>query len=297
MTSIAVEAFERFAQSELGQRFGLSDKRGIRFLCLSGVSGRHGSVTLMVFTNAQCVPSVVMKIARHAENLMRVRKRVDSALSQSIAQPIYLSEVRGHSVAITTFLPGRTLAGVLRGIAGFRKARYLTAGEEWITRLGLETKAATANQRLECLLHHLEGFLSSTHSHELRRKAQFSQRLIQDELKSIPAVVQHGDFHTGNLLIDCSGNITGVLDWADCQLDGLPGIDLVKLMNSFGIQARNLGRRMGKYCQRLGIRPQTCFALCFAHLVFGRNTKAHIRKQVATSGMDPLELRMCRIPL
>ena len=56
-------------------------------------------------------------------------------------------------------------------------------------------------------------------------------RLVRD-LHARPVVLGwvHGDFHPGNVLLDPSGEVTGILDWAGAFGPDLPALDLVHWM-------------------------------------------------------------------
>jgi hypothetical protein len=104
---------------------------------------------------------------------------------------------------------------------------------------------------------------------------------LESRLQALPRGFGHGDFWAGNLLIDASGSLTGVIDWEHAASAQLPLLDLLHLElhaerpvtpGRWGTAvaerllpwARAGGSELARsYCERIGLKPT---ASLFVHL-------------------------------
>jgi len=149
------------------------------------------------------------------KQLQSVVARLDSDFPE-ISQPLGSGDFRGIPYFVEMALPG---------VAGNEFARYQGTSGHW-KRLALDFLArfhaavvaneAVARERLEKLLadmvEPLASLLDRTGTAQLEQLA----RWVADALsgRSMPHLIAHGDFHSGNVLLDDSGKkLTGVIDW------------------------------------------------------------------------------------
>jgi hypothetical protein len=55
-------------------------------------------------------------------------------------------------------------------------------------------------------------------------------RAIADPVQRLPSVLRHGDLWAGNVLVDRSGNLSGLVDWDAADRGAAPGADLLQLI-------------------------------------------------------------------
>jgi Phosphotransferase enzyme family len=94
---------------------------------------------------------------------------------------------------------------------------------------------------------------------------------IADTLQALPSILRHGDLWAGNLLVDGSGKLCGLVDWDAAHPAAVPGADLLQLVaTAFRRRARlalgpaflarpwrlaEFERAAARYWSVLGIRP------------------------------------------
>jgi Ser/Thr protein kinase RdoA (MazF antagonist) len=123
-------------------------------------------------------------------------------------------DVSGLAASIETAAAGRRLSAILTA-AGSRaaKMRAVDAVAKWIVRVGLETRHDGAAGEVE----------------RLRKEVLASWPVASEELLSdlggLPAVLQHNDLGTWNIVSDGGADFTAV-DWESANPSGLPLWDL-----------------------------------------------------------------------
>ncbi len=116
---------------------------------------------------------------------------------------------------------------------------------DWLTQLAVRTvdlSAASCSDAAQDLATLLKRYV------EIYRPQDHHRRALERQLESLaaanerfPAVFQHGDPGTWNILIDPSGR-AGFLDWESADPRGMPLWDLLYFLRSFCVEA---GRRTG----------------------------------------------------
>lgn len=83
------------------------------------------------------------------------------------------------------------------------------------------TDVALRRQKMQVFLEKLENLLPAADTETLR---EYLEQLTIESVRP-RYVLLHGDLHYKNMLVDSSGNITGIIDWGDMNL-GHPACDL-----------------------------------------------------------------------
>lgn len=159
------------------------------------------------------VPSYAGPIERDQRALAAVAAAGGAAASHA---PRFLGrfEVSGLAASIETAAGGRPLSAVLHS-AGSRvaKMRLVDAVAGWIVELGRETRHAGADAELERLRVNVLGAWPEAPDHLLAG------------LSALPAVLQHNDLGTWNIVTAGEPDFTAV-DWESANPSGLPLWDL-----------------------------------------------------------------------
>jgi hypothetical protein len=122
--------------------------------------------------------------------------------------------------ALEKRLPGRHPAGL--------DADLLTDSAEFLTDLGRLTVDGSPRARFLSAAHEVGKACPNDRGEELGRLAANAL----DELADQPCCFLHGDFWTGNLLVE-GKRLSGVIDWPEGGPDGLPMVDALHLQLSW----------------------------------------------------------------
>lgn len=91
----------------------------------------------------------------------------------------------------------------------------------------------------------------------LREGARSALATIATERFQPRSTVMHGDFWTGNIMLDPSGaRDFVVIDWRGSMVEGYAIFDLVKFAESAGLGAKLLRRELGEHADALGCRVE-----------------------------------------
>jgi hypothetical protein len=195
----------------------------VDWLLICGQSDDLGRAAFVVFPRSASSPRWIVKFVRvpgysdpidRDERALAAVAKAGGALAAHAPRFLGRLDVDGLAASIETAAPGRRLLAVLNA-AGSRaaKTRAVDAVAEWIVRIGLETRHDGAAGELE----------------RLRTKVVSSWPAVQDDLLAgldgLPAVLQHNDLGTWNIIGDGRSDFTAV-DWESANPSGLPLWDL-----------------------------------------------------------------------
>ncbi len=162
--------------------------------------------------------------------------------SETVPQPAFFGHHGALAIVGETAMAGAAFRRQTRGSAD---CPYFASALDWILRLG----EAPAGRSLADPAQVAEGLgklfgrfneiyhLSAAHREFLSREIESLGRASEP----IPAVIQHGDPGTWNLLVTASGRVA-FLDWEATEARGMPLWDLLYFMRSYGIL---VSRRQG----------------------------------------------------
>jgi hypothetical protein len=195
----------------------------VDWLLICGQSDDLGRAAFIVFPQSASRPRWIVKFVRvpgypdPIERDERALALVAAAGGVTAAHaPRFLGrlDVSGLAASIETAAAGRRLSAILTA-AGSRaaKMRAVDAIANWIVRVGLETRHDGAAGEVE----------------RLRKEVLASWPIASEELLSdlagLPAVLQHNDLGTWNIVSDGGADFTAV-DWESANPSGLPLWDL-----------------------------------------------------------------------
>ena len=194
------------------QQLGLEDS--VDWLLVCGQSDDLGRAAFLLFPQGAPQPRWIVKFVRvpsypdPIDRDERALAAVAAAGGVTAAHaPRFLGrfEVGGLAASIETAAAGRRLSAVLRA-AGSRaaKTRAVDAVAEWIVRVGVETCHDGAAGELERLRNEVVGSWPDA-----------PDDLLGD-LSSLPAVLQHNDLGTWNIISDGRSDFTAV-DWESAE--------------------------------------------------------------------------------
>jgi hypothetical protein len=292
-------------------------------------SGDYSSrkVLCFLFPEHGSKPDYIVKMVRHPrfnarlENEVRalsLLRQMDGVDLDTIPQIAFA----GHHAQLA--MVGEThLAGVpFRQRTTYREdCPYGREAINWITRLG-EVSAASASidarevgESLHFLLSRFQAIYPL-----MPEENEFLERQLQhfyDAEDAIPAVFQHGDPGTWNMLVQADGKLA-VLDWEAAEPTGLPLWDLFYFLRSFsagtakteGISDRIQGFRehflrdsginrlvneaTSHYTERIGLAPQfvqPLFYSCWMHRALKEATR--LKPKALARGYYFNLLRLC----
>jgi hypothetical protein len=195
----------------------------VDWLLICGQSDDLGRAAFVLFPQSASEPRWIVKFVRvpgysdPIERDERALAAVAGAGGVTAAHaPRFLGrlDVSGLAASIETAAAGRRLSAILTA-AGSRaaKMRAVDAVAKWIVRVGLETRHDGAAGEVE----------------RLRKEVLASWPVASEELLSdlggLPAVLQHNDLGTWNIVSDGGVDFTAV-DWESANPSGLPLWDL-----------------------------------------------------------------------
>jgi hypothetical protein len=234
----------------------LGPRQGLPPLCSGMVVGIDrdpaAKVTIFLFDEAG-VPAAVAKVARRpaeeaalrAEHavLLDLRAAYLPTISAELPRPLLMEPVGGRAVLATTVLPGSPMTvryhepGHVQD-PGLVAADFRLAGS-WLRRFQDETRSGEPCGTAEAF----DRWVRPTFARYRDRVGwgAWEERLLEQlallagELGdvAVPVVAVHGDYATGNLLVE-RGRISGVVDWERGRAAGQPLSDIFKFAASYG---------------------------------------------------------------
>ena len=187
----------------------------------------------------------------------RVADALGPLLSETVLLPHFVGEIEGRSYSITAYR--RPLSSSrLRG--AWQRSRLRPAAFEWLAQITRESATAITalDEEVSAPLHAL-----ATHS-AVDISTQHAARSALDALDSGAwqprSTIVHNDLWWGNFVYRDDGPDSRfhfqVIDWGGAELRGAPMYDLVRLTESFGTGARQLGAQIRDHCEILECAPQ-----------------------------------------
>lgn len=234
-----------------------------------GTRGPTGFVTVRIYESGE--PVAICRIARtHDELLYREWEKLqllerllgdDEYLSETRETPIALETVENRPVLFKEFLSGEVAYDVFasnRRIA----TTFLRNALRWLVRF--------------------HGSTTDRHVRDPTRKySKLAERVTDPGMPSVKRFIDaddlflgptHGDFDGTNILLDDEYAVTGVIDFEYFTLDGVPLVDLMKLVLQTGRHifgdleaavegaffrncrfSRSVGAVVDEYCARLDV--------------------------------------------
>jgi glycosyltransferase involved in cell wall biosynthesis len=232
--------------------------------------GRYASKKLLffVFDRAGERPDVVVRMTRDAtlngrlENEWDALRRLQAAGvgdAETVPQPRFFGY--HHSLAI---LGETAIAGTpfQQRSAGTVDCPYGLAALDWFVMLGTSTAVSFEPEQTARALTWLHDRFTAVYRLEPAHKRVLAAHvaMLGSGVHRLPAVTQHGDPGTWNLMVTPGGRV-GVLDWEACEPHGMPLWDLFYFMRSYGVLAsRATGTRdpLSGYARQFFARSPLC---------------------------------------
>jgi len=210
---------------------------------------------------------------------------------ETVPRPAFFGYHAGLAVLGQTTIAGAPFRQETTGVASCRLA---WRGIAWLEALGVATatRSIAANDEIAAALHRLLARYSAIYKPAAEEHAALAGLIdrIAACKTPLPAVFQHGDPGTWNMLITADGR-PAFLDWEAAEPHGVPLWDLFYFMRSFGIGvagatgantlkafadqflfdtpvSRGLGELVERHCTRIGIDrrlAEPLFFTCWMH--------------------------------
>jgi Ser/Thr protein kinase RdoA (MazF antagonist) len=234
----------------------LGPRQGLPPLCSGMVVGIDrdpaAKVTIFLFDEAG-VPAVAAKVARRpveavalrAEHAMLLELRAASlpTIAGELPRPLLMEAIGGRAVLATTVLPGSPMT-VRYHEPGHVQDPGLVAGDfrlagSWLQRFQHETRTGGPVEMAEAFDRWVRPTFVRYRDHVgwsaweeqlLDRLALLAGGLVDIP---VPLVAVHGDYATGNLLVE-EDRVSGVVDWERGRRAAPPLSDLFKFAASYG---------------------------------------------------------------
>jgi hypothetical protein len=194
---------------------------------ISRVEADTQAVLYFFFTNDSPLPALVAKassdpeknreLRSECEHLMGIHARLPESLRSSVPRVRGSGEWRGHFYFLQDFIHGKMAGSVIRGgLFGARRAGTLAEIErawEWLMAL----QSAPPAQRREVAELGLRALLdayAAAHApsdREAKHLADLAAEIESRGSARVPAVLCHGDFFPGNVLL--GRGAIAVIDW------------------------------------------------------------------------------------
>lgn len=223
---------------------GLSLRPPLTAIQLGSGAGTERKVNFLVFERGGKEPVLVLKTARHPtgqaslerEHLMLRALWGDTRFTNGVPRPLGFFTLDGAQVLIESYLPGKSLAVLLR-----RRLRTqlpavrqdLNQALSWLGQFQSATcserEPFPANMVVEISLVRLNGAgLPTPFAKNLYAMAK------DWEWFEVPWVGRHGDYWPGNLLVGENRNL-GVIDWENYTPHELPFYDLFSFATTYAL--------------------------------------------------------------
>jgi aminoglycoside phosphotransferase (APT) family kinase protein len=206
------------------------------------------------------------RMADHAAQLRSLAQEAPAGLARLLPRVLHHERHGGQELWVEARLPGCPSTRA-RLTPGFRQ-RKAAEGVSFLIALH---RATARRVRVERNL--FEAFakprLARIGQEARRLDAGFDPEPLAAALlarlagRELPLVRSHGDFWSGNVLVDARGALTGVLDWDASAAGGWPGLDLFHLL-AFQHKRRAFWRFGATVTQRLAPRRLARFERALA---------------------------------
>ncbi|MGH8907542.1 MAG: aminoglycoside phosphotransferase family protein [Egibacteraceae bacterium] len=291
--------------------------------------GRYASkkILFFVFDQAGERPDIIVRLTRHPalnhrlENEWRALRRLERigvGDAETLPRPRFFGWHQGLAILGETAIQGVAFQGRSRGGVDCPYGRAMI---DWLVDLGVRTADRTSFGPSE-----IAGAVSALHdrftaTYQLRPD---HARILADHVAALcskadrlPAVMQHGDPGTWNLMVTPAGRV-GILDWEACEQHGMPLWDIFYFLRSYGVwasrvagtrdQLRGCARQffdasprselaasaVERFCERAGLSGQLVeplFFTCWMHRALKEATR--LRPGRVNSGHFVRLLRRC----
>ena len=175
--------------------------------------------------------------------VQHLRQHGSDFVRATVPGPLFTTSIEQHFVGLEPYLEGRTMDGLLIGIAPGELREYLDLGIDWLLRSQLETAARrgplTDRQFQHLLLNPIKRLQDEARLTDVERGYLdlLGERASSMADRPLPLVFNHGDFRPGNILV--RGDSIKVIDWEFGAPAALP------LMDVFSYLARTYARYIG----------------------------------------------------
>jgi hypothetical protein len=227
--------------------------RSLFFMKTSGFKGSPARqpVVFLVFDQRGPTPRWVVKASRQLttiatlqkeyQQLLYFHKTLSPEMRKSIPRPLLSREESGRFLFVETGLPGTIVPTVVRLEAGtfHRKqiGKLMQQVKGWLLKFQKETQEGEVEITHEWIEQNVKRPLNqyrSWYSCSSDEEAFFSEYLENWNAylrTRIPLVAHHGDFWSGNILIN--QDTVSVFDWTSSRRKALPFHDLLLFVSSF----------------------------------------------------------------
>jgi aminoglycoside phosphotransferase (APT) family kinase protein len=221
-------------------------RAGTRAVLLGGSKDPNAKVTVVLLD--EYGPAFVIKVAtteaatrvvRHEGQLLDALAAVGlGSLGPTVPRALGYLSADGLPALVTTAVAGVPMTvryHAWRHTARRRKVRAdFAAAAAWLNQLQTRTAGASAPVRL--LAEAIDTISARFEGHPglplLRRRLGIGAELLAE--RSTPRTVVHGDYWTGNLLMD-GDRVAGVVDWESGTLAGEPLRDVARFAVSYSL--------------------------------------------------------------
>jgi hypothetical protein len=185
-------------------------------------------------------------LAREYRLIQDLRTRASGYVRETVPGPLFITSMAHHLVGIETYLPGKSMDGILAddtNVTEIKIRRCLDLAIHWLLRSQQETASQYGPLSQQQLRTHF--FTPIVQLRKVARLTTAEQTYLEGLLERLAALTDyplplrflHGDFQPANILVtDASLH---VIDWEFGSLTGLP------LMDVFSFLARAYARCRG----------------------------------------------------
>ena len=202
------------------RQLGFEDS--VDWLLICGQSDDLGRAAFLLFPESAPQPRWLVKFVRvpgysdpidRDERALQAVAAAGGAAAARAPRFVGRFEVSGLAASIETAAAGRRLSAVLSSAASrSAKRKSVDAVAEWIVRVGVETRHDGVAPELERLRTVVDSWPDAPND-------------LLNGLSGLPAVLQHNDLGTWNIISDGGSDFTAV-DWESANPSGLPLWDL-----------------------------------------------------------------------
>lgn len=194
-------------------------------------------------------PVLIVRFPRYAENIeanASLKSEYDNLnylnsnvnkdeIKQVIPHPIMYKEINSTWVLAINYLPGQGLGE--RIISSDILKAYIENYQlsfSWLVGLQKEldgNKREPVKNVVERVIGQFEKMFPDL---SIRSKDYFlkTRAVAEKHNMDIPIMIQHNDFHADNIFV-LNNKISGVIDWEDCEREGIPGFDLLHFIKTY----------------------------------------------------------------
>jgi len=156
------------------------------------------------------------RLERHHDTLVLIQEKGSDQLKSTVPRPVFLEKCGAHWILFVSSLSGIPMSQFFNSQNKVNKilTSHLPQAMKWLTHLHKEFQQD--NQSLQSLV-------NSSEAKDSLGEIEFEARNA-----TVPMVLQHGDFHPTNLLVN--GQQISVVDWEYSAWPGLPLYDVFFLL-------------------------------------------------------------------